>query len=45
DLTPEKESSYNVPFYISGYRIAGGLLWEPKNYHGSALFGRTALTS
>jgi len=23
----------------------GGLLWEPKNYHGSALFGRTVLTS
>ncbi len=34
-----------VPFYISGYCIAGGLLCEPKNYHGSALFGRTALTS
>jgi len=34
-----------VPFNISGYRIAGGLLWEPKHYHGAALFGRTALTS
>jgi len=28
-----------VPFYISDHRIAGGLLWEFKDSHGSALFG------